>query len=473
MITFISAVPGGGKTLSAVEILYDLSVANIKNLRYNYLLFKTIIDKLTELNLLEELRTVTITTGQGLEQKTDILFFDPDYFDFLKEEYNLNVVLQERFKELIRNYPDYYFERVYHLSEILKRVNQEHNLQFPLFKHVRPFFTNIEALSLAQARALPEKNDWRDTPFGSVLVYDEAQLIDIFSEEHRAVDPIVKALTKHRHKSYDIYFISQDPALVHKYIRKLAGHHIHLINAFGFESSIRLEWSTCQEQPNAFRNIARSEVSKRYTFPKELYGVYKSTTASTRKKRYPWKKIAIIAALGAVGLWGVSNIFAPNNALVAMATGDKYGAEYKKEQNKEKKDATQKTSTDAPSVATQEQTTAKTAEQTDQASSASDPVTTNTSPAQYSVQYDPSKPYEFEPPSNPTVVNNRVFSGCFCDNKGLCNAYDQQGIRINGISQDVCRDVIKDSSSRPFDYFGNRTASTERVSTSELTQSAL
>lgn len=286
MITFISATPGGGKTLTAVEILYKISRENIKNLNFNYYLFKPTIEKFQELGLMEELRHATITRGQGLEQQTVLLFFADNYFDFLNKEYYLDVVLKDEYKELIINYPYYYFERVLYLNSIIDRVNKEHNLKFQKFKFVRSIYTNINGLLLSQARPLPSNNDWRQTPFGSVLIYDEAQLIEIFNEEAKKVDPVVRDLTIHRHKSYDLYFISQDPALVHKYIRKLCGHHIHLINAFGFEQSIRLEWSICQEQPNALRNMARSEVHKVYRFPKELYRVYISTTASTRVKRW-------------------------------------------------------------------------------------------------------------------------------------------------------------------------------------------
>ncbi len=450
MITFISATPGGGKTLTAVEILYKISKDNIKNLNFNYYLFKATMDKFIELGLQDELRHATIIRGQGLEQQTVLLFFGDTYFDFLSKEYFLNVVLEDEYKELIVNYPTYYFERVLYLNSIIERVNKEHNLKFQKFKFVRPIYTNINGLLLSQARSLPYNNDWRQTPFGSVLIYDEAQLIEIFNEETKKVDPIVRDLTIHRHKFYDIYFISQDPALVHRYIRKLCSHHIHLINAFGFEQSIRLEWSICQEQPNALRNIARSEVNKLYRFPKVLYRVYISTTASTRVKRYPWKKFALIGGLGAIGIYGASGLFSSNNALVSFATGGKYGNETTK---KDDKTATHPDKQQASSSPVAETKANETAKSPDQMGSASEPVANSSNVAEYKVSYDVSNPYAYEPPNTATVVNNRVFSGCFCDSKGFCKAYDQQGITIRGISQSVCKDVIKESGNRPFNYF--------------------
>ena len=464
MITFISATPGGGKTLTAVEILYKISKDNIKNLNFNYYLFKATMDKFTELGLLDELRHATIIRGQGLEQQTVLMFFGEDYFDFLSKEYFLNVVLEDEYKELIINYPTYYFERVLYLNSILDRVNKEHNTKFQQFKFVRPIYTNINGLLLSQARPLPHNYDWRQTPFGSVIIYDEAQLIPIFSEETKSVDPVVRDLTIHRHKSYDLYFISQDPALVHKYIRKLCGHHIHLINAFGFEQSIRLEWAICQDQPNALRNIARSEVNKLYRFPNVLYRVYTSTTASTRVKRYPWKKFALIGGLAGIGIYGASGLFSSNNALVSFATGGKYGNETTKKDDKTANHPDQQQASSSPVAETKPNETAKSP---DQVGSASEPVASVSNVTEYKLSYEVSNPYAYQPPNTATAINNRVFSGCFCDSRGLCKAYDQQGVTIRGISQSVCKDIIKESGNRPFDYFGNK----QQIASSQNEQS--
>lgn len=464
MITFISATPGGGKTLTAVEILYKISKDNIKNLNFNYYLFKATMEKFTELDLFDELRHTTIIRGQGLEQQTILMFFADDYFEFLSKEYFLNVVLEDEYKELIINYPTYYFERVLYLNSIIDRVNKEHNLKFQHFKFVRSIYTNINGLLLSQARSLPHNNDWRQTPFGSVLIYDEAQLIEIFNEECRKVDPVVRDLTIHRHKSYDLYFISQDPALVHKYIRKLCGHHIHLINAFGFEQSIRLEWAICQEQPNALRNIARSEVNKLYRFPKVLYRVYTSTTASTRVKRYPWKKFILIGGLAGIGIYGASGLFSSNNALVSFATGGKYGNETSKKDDKTTNEPDKQQVSSSPAA---EAKANETAQSPDQVVSSSEPSSNSSTNTEYKVVYDVSNPYAYQPPSTAVAVNNRVFSGCFCDSKGFCKAYDQQGVRISGISQSVCKNIIKDSGNRPFDYFGNK----QQIASSQSQQS--
>ncbi|RKG29115.1 zonular occludens toxin domain-containing protein [Acinetobacter tianfuensis] len=469
MITFISATPGGGKTLTAVDMLYKLSKENVKNLNFNYYLFKSTIEKIIELGLKDELRTVTITRGQGLHKKTSIFFFADDYFDFLLEQYHINIVLDGEYDELVKNYPEYYFERVYYLNEIIKRINKEHNQKFMDFKHVRAMFTNINGLLLSQVRPLPPDFDWRRTPFGAFIAYDEAQLIEIFSEEYKKVDPIVRDLTIHRHKSYDFIFISQDPGLVHKYIRKLASHHIHLINAFGFEQSVRIEWATCQEQPNALRNIARAEYNGIYRFPKQLYRIYISTTANTRVKRYPWKKIALISALGCVGLYGVSGLFAENNALVCMVTGGNYGcidpdAAAKKEAKNEQDKSESKTANDSKDGSASDTSSAsEPADKSKTEKNGTNPLDDNdassaavSAPVVLPEQiYDYSKPYDFEPVSMPAVANHRVFSGCVSF-EGKHFAVDQQGTIIKQFSAGDCKKLLDKSYNRPFDYFGNR-----------------
>lgn len=470
MITFISATPGGGKTLTAVDMLYKMSKDNVKNLNFNYYLFKSTLEKIIELGLKDELRTVTIVRGQGLHKRTSIFFFADDYFDFLLEQYHINIVLDNEYDELIKNYPEYYFERVYYLNEIIERINKEYNQKFMKFKHVRSMFTNINGLLLSQVRPLPPDNDWRRTPFGAYIAYDEAQLIEIFSEEYKKVDPIVRDLTIHRHKSYDFIFISQDPGLVHKYIRKLASHHIHLINAFGFEQSVRIEWATCQEQPNALRNIARAEYNGIYRFPKQLYRIYVSTTANTRVKRYPWKKIAMMSAFGALGFYGVSTLFNENNALVCLVSGGHYGCiDPEKIAEKEKKDAAAKTeatkANDAQSNGSALNTTSaseptsntKTETEKQGTGIAGNLALNGADPASMPPEqvYDPSKPYDYKPVSMPAVVNHRVFSGCV-SYEGKHYAVDQQGTLIKQFSASDCKKLLAHSYNRPFDYFGNR-----------------
>ena len=138
MITFLTATPGGGKSLLATEMLYKISKANVLNLKHNYFYAKSFFEKIAELKLEQYFQSIIIEVGQGLEKTSQHIFLDDDYFDFLKTEYYINVVMDGFTDDIIQNYPPYYFERVsIILNEIIKKINKEQNTKFLPFKPVR------------------------------------------------------------------------------------------------------------------------------------------------------------------------------------------------------------------------------------------------------------------------------------------------------------------------------------------------
>jgi zona occludens toxin len=468
MIHFLSATPGSGKTLWATDYIYKLSKLNIKNLNFNYYYAKSFFEKITQLGFDSYLASYLLEEGQGLEQTKRLVFLESNFFDFLKNQYYLNVVLDGESDELSENFPPFYYERVAILNKIIEQLNEDKNLKFTPFLPVRTIYTNISDLRLAQARPLPLNCDWRTTPQGSYFVIDECQLIDIFHEDARKLDDIVKDLTIHRKLGYDFLFISQDPTFVNKYIRKLASLHIHLINIFGWEQSMKLEWSTVQDAPNAVRNLARAENVSRWMFPKYAYKLYKSTTINTRKKRYP-RKLIIVCVLVALVFFAWL-IMAMNrktdSTLVSVATGNGLNFDL----NQEKKNDKSNTRTDKTADASKSGSALDT-------SSASEPTTNapskdsnsngvvnaitdadgNVIPSsQPEPVYNPADPYSYNPVSKPAVVNHRVFSGCV-SYSGKHYAVDQQGTLIKQFSASDCKKLLDKSYNRPFDYFGNRT----------------
>lgn len=479
MIHLLSATPGSGKSLLATDGLLDVSRDNVANLKFNYYYAKAFFEKISNLKLDHYLESILVTKGQGLERTSELVFLESDYFDFLKKEYFINVISNPQTDDIVTNYPEYYFERISILNLIIESLNENENTKFQEFRPVRTIYTNIADLKLVQCRPLPPDCDWRKTPQGSYFVIDEAQLINIFSDEARGIDPIVKDLTIHRHKGYDFLFITQEPSFVHKYIRKLASLHIHLVNIFGWEQSMMMEWSVVQDSPNAVKSIARAENISRYRFPKHVYKLYKSTTINTRVKRIP-KKLVFIVILAVtfllLALFLLSK--AKDSPLVSMATGKPISTDVKTdEHNKgtaEKNDAGQNRLPDGEQPASEPVEVAKNGIKASGLVPNIAASSTNTSlPVSEPQQvYDPSKPYDFQPSSMPTVVNHRVFSGCV-SYEGKHYAVDQQGTLIKQFSAGDCKKLLDKSYNRPFDYFGNRTqqANSERVSTSGQQQS--
>jgi hypothetical protein len=472
MINFLSATPGSGKSLLATEMMLNLSRDNVANLKYNYFYAKAFFEKLQQIKRLDYLDQILVMKGQGLQRTVEIVFLEPDFFDFLKTEYFINVISNPQTDDIVVNFPPYYFERIALLNLIIDNLNVNENTKFKHFKPVRTIYTNLADLKLIQCRPLPPDCDWRKTPQGSYFVIDEAQLIPIFSDEAKGIDPIVKDLTIHRHKGYDFLFITQEPSFVHKYIRKLASLHIHLVNIFGWEQSMKLEWSVVQDSPNAVKSIARAENLSRWRFPKHVYNLYKSTTINTRKKRIPKKLVlCVIAAVTVFSAAALIQINTESNPLVDIATGNSLA----KPQEKKNEQPSQ---TNKPSPAGTSTTEQKSAQnlQNQNETPASSPVANTVSTPQPS--YDVSDPFAFQPTVTPNVVNHRVFSGCFCS-KNSCKAYDNQGTSIDGISPKVCKELIKDSSNRPFNYFEKpqqanaSTSSTGIANTAQIQQAPL
>lgn len=455
MIHFLSATPGSGKSLLATELLYKLSKDNIKNLKHNYYYAKAFFEKIETLDLSSYLRSITITKGQGLERETEYLFLEHDYFDYLKNEYQINLLVSE-YSDLEVNFPAYYFERSMILNLIIDSLNENEKTSFEYFKPVRTIYTNIADLKLSQARALPKDCDWRQTPQGSYFVIDEAQLIPIFSEEAKKIDPIVHDLTIHRHKGYDFLFITQDPSFVNKYIRKLASLHIHLINIFGWEQSMKIEWTVVQENPNAVRSLARAENVTRWRFPKHVYKLYKSSTAHTRKKRIP-KKLVFLFILMCFFFLGAGLLFSKDSALLRFFSGQSPLELKVDEKNVNPNTTKTNGSADSQSSSSQSAASEATTEEKQNLSANGDNSNdvSNGSSDISEMVYDPSKPYDFQPVSNPAIVNHRVFSGCV-KWQGVHYAYDQQGTKIRTFNEADCKRLIAESSNRPFDYFGNR-----------------
>lgn len=143
---------------------------------------------------------------------------------------------------------------------------------------------------------LPSPDDWRDTPEGSLVVYDEAQRkFPSTGKPGVAEDERIRALETHRHTGHDIIFITQSPALIHHHIRKLVGRHIHVHRAAGLKRATLYTWDFAVASPNDRVEQQRAD-TENWQYPADLFKFYKSATVHTHKFQIP-KKIAW--ALGA------------------------------------------------------------------------------------------------------------------------------------------------------------------------------
>lgn len=423
MIRLDTGTPGAGKTLINVDGIITLEKTNKKNILLNTKIYTSNRQIINDKNLQGEFEYLIRKEGQGVDLKDVVFHFDPFYFELF---------------EKTERPEDYFFKSIYY-NEIIQRINKEYDLTLNLLKPVRTIYTNIVGLEVDNVRPIPSDADWRKLPDGSYVVYDEIQNIPIFSSETKTIDPILKDLTIHRHRGFDIIGITQFPDLVHKNFRALVGHHRHLVNTFGLKRSTLYEWSTVKIDPNAFKNKATAEVKTTYSFPNTLYKLYRSSTAHTHKRRLPWRFILLLGMVIILLLSMVTcSLSKENNLVTRIATGD----------SNEKQQTESATDRTNPPVTSSSE------------NPASEPLQSENEVLQETVSntnsdlpvYDVSDPFDYSPDYRPEPVNYRVFSGCFCSN-GVCTAYDQQGTAIRNINLKVCKGLMKDSANRPFDYF--------------------
>lgn len=173
---------------------------------------------------------------------------------------------------------------------------------------------------------LPAPDDWRDTPEGSVVVYDEAQKkYPSTGKPGVSEDERIRALETHRHTGHDIYFITQEPALVHHHIRKLVGRHIHVHRAAGLRRATLYTWDFAVAAPNDRNEQKRSDMEN-WSYPKDLFRYYKSATVHTHKFQIPKKIGLILCVLVAVASFVGWRLYS-NNGLSVLNLSEAQAAE--------------------------------------------------------------------------------------------------------------------------------------------------
>lgn len=163
----------------------------------------------------------------------------------------------------------------------------------------RPIYHNINGYKAGLP--LPDSLDWRDTPENSVIVYDEAQQHFPGRSPNKSVPEILSALETHRHKGYDLFFITQYPTFIDHHIRQLCGKHSHLDRKSGAQAAIV---RTSDKAWDVKDKLEKSQADKiRWTYPKKLFEKYDSATQHTHKFKMPSKmKLAIVIGISAIAI---------------------------------------------------------------------------------------------------------------------------------------------------------------------------
>lgn len=132
-----------------------------------------------------------------------------------------------------------------------------------------------------------DSSKWHDeVPNGSLIFVDEAQ--KIFRARNMGATPpkYVTELEEHRHRGIDFVMVTQHPRLIDPAVKVLTQTHRHMVRIEGWEMSTVHRWESIKADPEKPTSRKDSEKTK-WSFAKDLYGLYKSADEHTFKKRIP------------------------------------------------------------------------------------------------------------------------------------------------------------------------------------------
>lgn len=162
--------------------------------------------------------------------------------------------------------------------------------------------------------------DWRQTPVGSVVIYDEAQRDFPQRSNSSPVPDLIRAMETHRHTGHDLLIVTQHPNQVDHWLRRLVGKHDHVRRLGGMSRVALVSADSVMELPQGVESAAGEKSFWKY--PKNLYDAYESATFHTVKHRLPQPVIFMLALLGVAlvgGLWAYSR-FGSAGGSAAVAT---------------------------------------------------------------------------------------------------------------------------------------------------------
>ena len=181
-------------------------------------------------------------------------------------------------------------------------------------KQGRDVYADIDGLNIDGVQPAPD--DWRDTPDGSVVVYDECQQrYGPDGQQGRSKRDDIAAMEVHRHTGHDILLITQHPSLLHNHVRRLVGKHHHVSRVLGGNVA------KIYTQDKVIKVDSRTDLSasdlQTWPYPKKHFELYQSATVHTHKFRMPNKVKYGLAAMallvvGAVYMYQTSTFFHPD-----------------------------------------------------------------------------------------------------------------------------------------------------------------
>jgi hypothetical protein len=438
MIILITGTPGSGKTLFAVSKIIEREQQNQKHLKLNPKIFErnsSIIDVNCDKEILIE-----VSAFDGDQKLYE------DIRNVLKNIDNQKITLFQFFEEfqsfggLSQNnrYETYFYDSAIY-NELITYINNQLDLKLEHILDVRQQYSDINGLKVENVLKTPD--DWRNTPDGSIVYYDEAQQHERFRSGTSAnKDDIVQKLQVHRHTGHDIWFITQSPRFLNAFVLDLVGEHYHLHRPYGAKLASVYYWRSCRKQPQSQSSKEVCENEFLFKYPKDLFSYYKSATTHSVKFKVPKKAYYILAAMAALGFLVFKMVFNDNTQKFIKPTAEQLNASDKNPNKTESKSI-------QPDQINVECRKAVNIEKPECVQWFNELEQSSKAGQSYTIKYDPNNPYNVPYDQfQYQVTSTPQFVGCV-QWDGKYYAYTQQGTRLN-VPQSDCAKYM--SGDRPF-----------------------
>ena len=334
----------------------------------------------------------------------------------------------------------------------------------------RQIFSDIKDLMIPEIEPAPD--DWRETPDGSIIIYDEVH----FRKEYEykgnqySQDQMIKDLTIHRHTNKDFWLITQDAQRIEKGIHKLIDRMYYIkrpaskpdyTNVFEFD-----KWMSNPE-PASNRNAKNPKYLDHYKFKfsDKYQKLYKSASDHSSIKFQLPKQLFVYGSI-VLAILAFAGIALLNTNAFNTKRFEENAAKTTKTDTKTPASLSVATSTTLqnPDIECRKGVNVDKPECIEWFNNLSK-NNSNVNQVE-AVSYDPNKPYDFE--YEPKVKPNDFprMSGVMNLPTGKLIAVDQQGNYMKNISQQDCKKWL--DGYRPFNYFAQKQESAERVTTSDL-----
>jgi hypothetical protein len=423
---------------------------------------------------------ITKENSKNLQSNREVFISQMKYFE---DREQLNLI--EPFMKLLDcdQFPEYHEELKVPYDEFIEIYNKENKTKLEKLKPVRQIYSDINGtIELKKIpNLLKSPDDWRTTPKGSIIFYDEFQIhrpAFKFNGNVLSKDQMIIDISTIGHVDKDLYLITQDAENLNFSLRKLIDkmyfvkrppQNIDACSIYTFDCFLKNPKAAAESKRDPKKYVGWQVV--RYN--DYVYSLYKSASSHDSVKRkiplgFFIKAALIISLFVAVGyaifaspflgflMSAIKTMTSTNISSVNDLTANKV-VPTPETKNAKPTDAIPKQVFDL-NVECRKGSNVEKPECVkwfDELSSGKGSALN--SEQNYQISYNPNQPFDHEDIQKSIsyeVTSKPVFSGCIKKN-GRYVAYTQQGTVLSDVTQADCKRVIEDGN-RPFNYFAQQ-----------------